>query len=670
METGWNNSHVISILYVEDEQDTRDVLSTSLAIRYPALRLLVAENGGAGLEMFKRHRPDIVITDINMPVMDGISMSAGIRSLDPDTVIIALTAISDAGYLLKAIETGIDQYALKPINQNRLFSIIDASISKIMSAREIRAQHEHIRKLSIAVDKSPITVLITDSQGNIEYVNPTFTILTGFLPEEVIGQNPRIMQSGITPAELYKNLWKTIKVGNVWQGQFQNRKKNGDLYWESVSISPIFDDAGLITHFVALKEDITEWKRLTDELRSAHDDLEERVKERTNELYQTINALHEEIRVRTKVEGALRESREELNQAQRVAGAGSWLLDIRSGRVTWSDELYRIHGFNRNTPIPSYEEHGRIFTADSLAKMRKAVETTLRTGEPHKHDLELIRPDGTKRWVTASGEAVRDKDGTISMLRGISIDITERKQLEQQLVEAKRLEAIGQLAGGLAHEVRNPLNAILSISEALFKEKGVGDNPEYEPYIQHIRTQVKRLAQLMNDLLELGKPIPVATLHPVLLREVCADAIKLLELSGVAKGHRISQVWGEASDLQYVLADGVKLQQVVSNLLENAIQHSPKESEVELQLTLPTPKGLSGNMAVIRISDSGSGIPAGQIDRVFEPFYSTRKGGTGLGLALVRHFMEHMGGQVRIWNNDPPPGCTAEIRIPLAREER
>ena len=658
----------ITILYVEDEKDARELLAFAIEVRYPALRLLVAENGAAGLEMFERHRPEIVITDINMPVMDGIIMSAGIKALDPEAIIIALTAFTDTNYLIRAIELGMSQYMLKPINQNKLFSVIDATIAQVTAARRITAQHEHIRKLSIAIEQSPVTVVITDARGTIEYVNPIFTSLTGFSFEEAIGSNPHILQSGMTPPELYTEMWGAITSGNVWRGQFLNRKKNGDTYWESASISPLIDSSGVITHFVAVKEDITEWKHLTDELREAHDELERRVEERTHELSNTINVLYNEIAERARTEKALEQSREELNQAQRVAGAGSWQLDVRTGAVTWSDELYRIHGLTPHDPLPSFEEHDRIFTPGSLLLIQEAVKTTLLTGEPHTHDLELIRPDGTKRWVTARGEAVRDQDGAISKIIGISIDITERKQLEQQLAEAKRLEAIGQLAGGLAHEVRNPLNAILSISEALFKEQGVGDNPEYEPYIQHIRTQVSRLAHLMNDLLELGKPIPDASLQPVPLRMVCADAIKLLELSGVAKEQQIRPEWEEATDLPFVLADSVKLLQVVANLLENAIQHSPKGEEVILRFTLSEPQGGDVEMAIIQICDRGNGIPPDRVNRVFEPFYSTRKGGTGLGLALVRHFVEYMGGEVNIWNNDPPPGCTAEVRIPIFRE--
>jgi PAS domain S-box-containing protein len=118
-----------------------------------------------------------------------------------------------------------------------------------------------LRKLSRAVEQSPVSIVVTDLRGNIEYVNPRFCTLTGYTAEEARGQNPRILQSGETPPEVYRQLWQTILAGGEWQGEFHNKKKNGDLYWESASISPIVDDAGRITHFLAAKEDITERKR-------------------------------------------------------------------------------------------------------------------------------------------------------------------------------------------------------------------------------------------------------------------------------------------------------------------------------------------------------------------------------------------------------------------------
>ncbi|MFQ5956862.1 MAG: PAS domain-containing protein, partial [Candidatus Brocadiales bacterium] len=131
-----------------------------------------------------------------------------------------------------------------------------------MKALESERKHteESLRKLSQAVEQSPSMVVITDIKGNIEYVNPKFTQLTGYTFKEAIGKTPRILKSGKTPPEVYKQLWKTITSGGEWRGEFCNKKKNGELYWEDASISPIRSKEGVITHFVAVKEDITERK--------------------------------------------------------------------------------------------------------------------------------------------------------------------------------------------------------------------------------------------------------------------------------------------------------------------------------------------------------------------------------------------------------------------------
>lgn len=247
-------------------------------------------------------------------------------------------------------------------------------------------------------------------------------------------------------------------------------------------------------------------------------------------------------------------------------------------------------------------------------------------------------------------------------------EISERKRLESQLFEAKKLESIGQLAGGVAHEVRNPLNAILTITEALFREKEIETNPEYEPYIQHIRTQVTRLANLMNDLLDLGKAIPPSSLQPVLLCKLCRDTIDLWKASGLAINRQVELSCDLGAKKIRVRADALKLQQIIFNLLENAGYYTPPEGMIRLQVDDCMEDVSSGNMAVIRIIDQGAGIPDDLLAGVFEPFYSNRKGGTGLGLTLVKHFIENMGGSVGIRNNDPPPGCTAEITIPCLRK--
>ena len=128
---------------------------------------------------------------------------------------------------------------------------------------------EKLRKLSQAVQQSPVSIVITDADGTIEYVNPKFVEVTGYTTEEAVGQNPSILSSGEQPPEFYREMWETIKSGRVWQGEFHNRKKNGQSYWESASISPILNAQGKVTHYVAVKEDITKRKKTEDELHKA-----------------------------------------------------------------------------------------------------------------------------------------------------------------------------------------------------------------------------------------------------------------------------------------------------------------------------------------------------------------------------------------------------------------
>ena len=140
---------------------------------------------------------------------------------------------------------------------------------------ERKQANDQLKKMSAAVEQSPAVVVITDAQGTIEYVNPLFTELTGYNAEEVKGKNPQILQSGLTPKSVYDELWKTIVSGNIWHGEWQNKKKNGELFWESVVISAIQNPEGVITNFVAVKEDITRQKKMVSELIAAKEHAEE-----------------------------------------------------------------------------------------------------------------------------------------------------------------------------------------------------------------------------------------------------------------------------------------------------------------------------------------------------------------------------------------------------------
>ncbi|KAF0216072.1 MAG: response regulator [Geobacteraceae bacterium] len=259
-----SGTFVPAILYAEDDRVTRDVVTLLLHNKFPDVTVYQAENGQQGLELFKTHGPDIVLTDMRMPIMDGIRMAKEIKKLNKDTRIIVATADTDTNRILETIDIGIDHYVLKPINQAKLFSVIELCINSIHLEKQLRKQGDFIRKLSHAVEQSPVSIIITDTSGKIEYVNPGFTRLTGYTPAEAVGEKPGILKSEEIPPEEYNTLWETINSGGAWRGEFRNRTKNGELYWASASVFPITDEEGKITHFIAFQEDIT-GKKQTEE---------------------------------------------------------------------------------------------------------------------------------------------------------------------------------------------------------------------------------------------------------------------------------------------------------------------------------------------------------------------------------------------------------------------
>ncbi|MGZ6317472.1 MAG: PAS domain S-box protein, partial [Anaerolineales bacterium] len=160
----------------------------------------------------------------------------------------------------------LDRYSAPVMDKN------GTCYGRIWTFRDIterKRNEDALQQLSLAVEQSPSSVVITDPQGNISYVNRKFTECTGYSPEEVIGNTPRILNAGKCPADLYRNMWSAITQGKVWQGELCNKKKNGDIFWELATITPITNPKGEITHFLAVKEDITEKRTLESQLRHA-----------------------------------------------------------------------------------------------------------------------------------------------------------------------------------------------------------------------------------------------------------------------------------------------------------------------------------------------------------------------------------------------------------------
>ena len=205
----------------------------------------------------------LVLCDLGLPDSQGLETAYAVIAADLDMPIIILTGQDDEQLALEAIKAGVQDYLVKNSISPELLR------RTIRYAIERKRAKEELIKLSQAMEQSPVSVEITDPQGNIEYVNPKFTQVTGYTLEEVKGKNPRILKSGETSPEEYRRLWESILSGRVWQGEFKNRRKDGSFFWERAFISAIRNATGDITHFLAIKEDITTEKSLEMQLLQA-----------------------------------------------------------------------------------------------------------------------------------------------------------------------------------------------------------------------------------------------------------------------------------------------------------------------------------------------------------------------------------------------------------------
>jgi len=544
-----------------------------------------------------------------------------------------------------------------------------------------------LKKFYQAAEQSPSQLVITDTNGIIEYANPRFCEVTGFSRGEIIGRKPSLFKSGRMSAGFYRSLWETLLSGNEWQGEFLNRRRDGSLYWERSSIAPIKDNDGSITHFIKVAEDVTERRRAEESQRRSLK-LSEAITAanlrfiETGSLNQMASVLLDACMTITNSPfGMLYELLPNGNGDILALSLASF--DPVSEEPAFRDIQYEIrrHGhceLQRHASIyfaPVIE--GTTVIVNRLDENRwKGCECpvcapalTTFVGIPLKIGTTVI---GLLSVANRDGgyqkEDILEMDTyaqTCALAIGSAKAELDRKQAREQLRQAQKMEAIGQLAGGIAHDFNNLLTVINGYSTLLLQK--IKDNDQMRKEVEQILNAGERASTLIRQLLAFGRRqmleprllninTLVASLHKILCRLI---------------GENITLSTQLAIDVGMVKADPSQIEQIIMNLvinsrdaLESGGTITVETANRHLDAAFVRQHGGSepGDFVLIAVRDTGMGMSEEVIGRIFEPFFTTKGQGygTGLGLATVYGIVKQSNGYIQVQSE---VGMGTEFRV-------
>ncbi|MDI1336570.1 MAG: PAS domain S-box protein [Lacunisphaera sp.] len=491
---------------------------------------------------------------------------------------------------------------------------------------ERKQAEAQLQKLSRVVEQSPTSIVITDLTGTIEYVNPWFCSLTGYTPDEVRGQNPRMFKSGDTPPETYADMWRTLAAGRTWRGELHNRKKNGEPHTELCVIAPVLGPNGQANHYVAIKDDITERLRLEtvarEVLQSFNNELELKVTQRTAEL----SARNRQIEALLK---AIPDSVMRL----RIDGT---VLHAQPAQI--SPLLAAITPREGTKPN---DAPAAALIASSLELGRRALfEATTVVSE-----AEIITPTGP--LVVELRTAPTETDEFVVFTR----DITARKRLEVETAallerEHQVSEMKTRFISMTSHEFRTPMTAIMGSVELLANHLDQLTPEKRTQIFDRITLSLHRLTAMLNDVLMLSRMDARRTEVRLVALNLGPFVQNIVEeiRSGDHGAHPLVVHLPDAA--VSLVTDPNLLHHILSNLLGNAVRYSPAGAAVTVRVECDAWR------LRLSVEDHGIGIPPADRARIFESFErGSNVGniqGTGLGLNIVKRMTDLLGGHITL----------------------
>jgi len=492
-----------------------------------------------------------------------------------------------------------------------------------------RRAQEQLRLQAAALKAAANGIVITDREGNVQWVNPAFTAMTGFEMDEIIGKNPRVLKSGKQDKEFYRDLWTTISSGSVWRGEIANRRKNGTIYSEEMTITPVASATGVITNYIGIKNDVSRRKRAEESFARA------------------------EQKYRNIFEHAI------IGIFQSTPDGKFLMMNPAMARMLGCE-----------SPAQALQEIRDISLLYTDPELRQELQSKLQTdGAIQNLDQEFRRRNGTELWLSLNLRCIYNADGTAAYYEGTADDITERKLLERQLQQAQKMEAVARLAGGVAHDFNNMLGVINGYCELLQQRNDLHKTVLHQ--IDQIQLAGKKAASLTQQLLAFSR------------KQICQPRIievnqALTKLAGMLRrliGEDIELVLHPSKDDAYIRVDPTQLDQVIMNLAVNSRDAMPQGGKLFIECEvcdLDVPYSMKhrpvkpGRYLRLTITDTGSGMDREAMSHLFEPFFTTKElgRGTGLGLSIVYGIVKQSEGYIWAYS-EPGQGTSFKIYLPL-----
>lgn len=520
-------------------------------------------------------------------------------------------------------------------NPTRIRGVIqDISIRRKVE----KALLESEEKLRLLFDNSPVGICTVDLLGNFITTNPAYEKMLGYSKEEL----KKLSFFDVTHPdyrpknkELFQNMFSLNSTGFKMEKAYI--RKDGGVITVSVNATAVMDDEGNTIFGTAFVDDITEQKQ---------------------------------------VEESLAESTHLLTEAQRLTSIGSWVQDVPSGRLMWSDETFKIFEIDKNFSGDLFERFLAAVHPEDRKLPTDAYNTALKTKKPYTVSHRLLMPDGRIKHVIECCETTYDDNGNPVKSMGTVQDITERKKAENeqkklmsQLTQAQKMESVGRLAGGVAHDYNNISSIIIGYSELAMENIEPGD-PLHDD-LKEILTAAKRSTEITRQLLAFARQ---QTIAPKILdlNDTIGNMLKMLRR---LIGEDIDLAWLPGAELWSIKMDSSQVDQIMANLCVNA-----RDAITDVgKMTVET-KNISfdedycadhlgfspGEYVLLAVSDDGCGIAPEILEKIFEPFF-TSKGqgeGTGLGLATVYGIVKQNNGFINVYSEQ---GKGTTIKVYLSR---